>query len=120
MQCMQQAHSECGAGAHATARRQVAIVMDFHPVWHLHIPQDFARRWMLNFIRSISRLNKRIDQPVAIIKKGWQIAAGEITIFIAAGRQHRSAVREVPGRIVGSAAKERQAKGCAANNHASN
>ena len=99
---------------------RLASVMDFHPVWHLHLPQDLARRWMLNFIRSISRLNKRIDQPVAIIKKGWQIAAGEITIFIAAGRQHRSAVREVPGRIVGSAAKERQAKGCAANNHASN
>ena len=53
-----------------------------------------------------------------MLEEGRQVAAGEVAVLVDRGGQHGAAVLAVPGRVVGAAAEERDAKRRAADDHA--
>jgi hypothetical protein len=49
--------------------------------------------------------------PVPVVEKWWQIAAGDIAVFIDCGGYDCTALFKVPGRVIGSTAKKRNSIG---------
>ena len=91
--------------------------MDLEPTVELQITQHLSNRRMRNFIDVLTILDLRVNDPNPVLEERRQMTAGEITVFVDGGRQHRAAMFPIPRGIIGAAAEERDAKGSSANNH---
>jgi hypothetical protein len=72
---------------------------------------------MRNFIDALAILDLRVNDPNPMLEERRQMTAGEITVFVDGGGQHRAAMFPIPRWIIGAAAEERDTKGSSANNH---
>jgi hypothetical protein len=72
---------------------------------------------MLNLAITTDIFNFRIRNAAVVLKKRGQPPSGDVTRFIDRCRQDRAAMLAVPDRVVGAAAKKRNAKWGARNDH---
>jgi hypothetical protein len=62
---------------------------------------------MLDFIDCVAVFDFRINHADSMFKKGGQIPAGQITVFVDCAREHRAAMLAIPHGIIRSASKKR-------------
>ena len=91
--------------------------MNFHTISNAHEAQGFSYGGMTNFIDFPDQFRLRIDNPVLMLKEGWQTPAGNIAVLINSGGQNSAAIFPVPDRVVRTTAKEGDTKRSPANNH---
>src|ERR1700722_6472780 len=91
--------------------------MDFHSVCDSHVLQASAHRWMLDLAVAIDVLNFRIRNPAVVLEKRGQIAARDIAGLIDRRGKHGATMLAIPDRIVGAAAKKRDSKWGARDDH---
>ena len=62
---------------------------------------------MLDFANRLDRLNSRIDDAGAVLKKRGQVAARQITVLVDGGGQHVPPMLAIPGGIIFAAAAQK-------------
>jgi hypothetical protein len=72
---------------------------------------------MVDFLDCLAQFDLAIDDAITVLKKGRQIATGEIAILVNCGREDGSAVKSIPTGIVGATAKKRDAERGSADDH---
>src|SRR5579863_167056 len=91
--------------------------MYFHSVGDAHVFQASAHRGMLDLAVAADILNLRIRNAAVVLKKRGQPASGDVTRFVDRRGQHRAAMLAVPHGVVCAAAKKRDAKWGARDDH---
>jgi hypothetical protein len=61
---------------------------------------------MGNFVHALTILDMRINHSDAVLKEWREIAATQIAIFINCHTEHRAAMVQIPGWVIGTAAKK--------------
>jgi len=92
--------TEPGAG------RQIAVVVDLEPGFHLHPLEHGAHRRMLDVGSLLDVLDDRVDHAKAMLEKRRQLADADVAVLVDRRRQHRAAVLAVPLRVVRAASEE--------------
>jgi hypothetical protein len=72
---------------------------------------------MGDVVNGMTVLYFRVNHPNAMLEKWWQIATGEIAIFVDSCCQYRTSMLAIPSWIVGAAPKKRNSKRSSANYH---
>src|ERR1700730_17992870 len=72
---------------------------------------------MRDFMNMADFFYRRVFYHIFIIKKLRQVAAGYVGVFVYGHAYNGAFLALVPGWIVGSAAKKRNAQGCSGNEH---
>src|SRR5580698_232078 len=91
--------------------------MDFHAVCNSHVLQASAHRRMLNLVVAVDVFNFRIRNPAVVFEKRRQIAARDVARLIDRRGKHGATMLAVPDGIVGAAAKKRDSKWGARDDH---
>ncbi len=108
---------ERGARAQAGAGGQVAVVVDFQSVLAIVDAQHRFHRRVLDLGDVDDVFDAGIDDAVLVLEELRQVAAVDVAVLVDRGREHRAAVAPHPGRVIGAAAEERDAKGSAGDDH---
>ena len=103
---VQQPDGERRARPEPGTGRQIAIVMDLHPLMDVKEPERFTYRRMVDVINALDMFHLGIRDPRTMLKKRREIPRGNITIFVDGRGQDRAGMRVEPGRIIGPSAKE--------------
>ena len=103
--------------AHAAAGRQVAVVVDLDAALDAEVAQDLADGGMGDLVDGLAVLHLGVDHAILVLEERRQIAAGDVAVLVDGGREDGAAVLPIPGRIVGAAAEEGDAKWGSADDH---
>ncbi len=117
VQGVNQPDGKGGARAHATAGRQIAVVMQLQAALEIQMLQRRPNHGMNDLIDGLAGFNLPVDEADAMIEEWRQVAARQIAVFVDAGRQHRAAVIAIPARVVRAAAEKRDAIRSATDYH---
>src|SRR5580658_3684724 len=93
-------------------------MMNLKAVRNAQIGQDAAHRRVLDLGQILDQLDLGINDLRLVLEERRQPAHTDVAIFVDRGADHRAAVLAKPRRVIGSAAKQRDAKRGAADDHA--
>ena len=81
-------------------------MMNFKPISDAKIRKDRSDNWMLDFLSCFYRFDFGINNTMLMLKKGWQMTAANITIFIDGSGQNTAAILMVPLWVIGPTTKK--------------
>src|SRR5689334_7822896 len=73
---------------------------------------------MVDFVNGAGQLDSRVDDAVFMLEERRQAADAEVAVFVDGGSDDCAAMFLIPGAVIGSAAEQRYANGCTADDHA--
>ena len=77
-----------------------------NPLIDVKILQSISYSWMLDLMDVFTAFDFRPNYAKLMFKKRWQVATGNVAVFVDACCQNSTAMLTVPSRVVGAAAKE--------------
>ena len=117
VQSVQESNREGRAGAHTASRRQVAVVMQLDAALDFEEAERLPNRGVADLLDRGAGFDLAVNDADGMLEEGGQIAAGQITILIDGGRQHRPAMSAIPTRIIGTATEEGDPERCSTDDH---
>src|SRR6185437_2584716 len=91
--------------------------MNFKAVLNFQVFKSGAHGRVIDFAGRIDGFNLRINKPVPVLKKGRQLPASDVAIFVDRGGEHRATMFASPSGVICSADAEGNPKWCLADNH---
>jgi hypothetical protein len=86
IQSEEKSDSKCRTCTQSRAGRQIGYVMNLHSLIDSHEFEAGAYRWVCDVSVPDNVFHLRIRDSAVVLKKRWQVAAGDITAFVDRGR----------------------------------
>ena len=118
IEAVEQAHREGRAGSDAAARGDVRIVVDLHAARDFQESERLPDGRMDDLIQRLTVLDLRVDNAVAMLEEGREVATVNVAVLVDRRGQHGAAVLGIPFGIVGAATEEGDPKRGSADDHA--
>jgi hypothetical protein len=81
-------------------------VVEFHSPIKFEEPQGLTDGWVSDLVDGLAGFDLAVNDPDAVLEERWEMAAGEVTVFVDGGSEYGPAVLPIPSGVVGPAAEE--------------